>query len=104
MALTVTPGHRVTPPPVSLADGPVAGARERHPLLASAMRLRCDDPGTDVMTRDRCDDQGTDVMTRDPEPHLKVTTAWRVVLLPSSQPFGRMPGDPQLISGKHNNH
>ena len=91
MALTVTPGHRVTPPPVSLADGPVAGARERHPLLASAMRLRCDDPGTDVMTRD-------------PEPHLNVTTAWRVVLLPSSQPLGRMPGDPQLISGKHNNH
>ena len=45
MALTVTPGYRVTPPPVSLADGPVAGARERHPLLASAMRLRCDDPG-----------------------------------------------------------
>ena len=55
------------------------------------MRLRCDDPGTDVMTRD-------------PEPHLNVTTAWRVVLLPSSQPLGRMPGDPQLISGKHNNH
>ena len=31
---------------------------------------------------------------------LKVTTACRVVRLPSSQPFGRTPGEPQLIS-KH---
>ena len=34
-----------------------------------------------------------------PSSHLKVTTAWRVVLLPSSQPLGRIPGEPQLISG-----
>ena len=32
--------------------------------------------------------------------HLNVTTAWSVVLLPSSQPLGRMPGEPQLISEK----
>ena len=32
--LTITPGYRVTPPAVRLADGPVGGARERHPLLA----------------------------------------------------------------------
>ena len=32
---------------------------------------------------------------------LKVTTAWRVVRLPSNQPFGRTPGEPQLISGQH---
>ena len=31
-------------------------------------------------------------------PYLKVTTACKVVLLPSSQPLGRIPGDPQLIS------
>ena len=30
--------------------------------------------------------------------YLNVTTAWSVVLLPSSQPFGKIPGDPQLIS------
>ena len=30
--------------------------------------------------------------------HLKVTTACRVVLLPSNQPLARIPGDPQLIS------
>jgi hypothetical protein len=30
--------------------------------------------------------------------YLNVTTAWSVVLLPSSQPFGRIPGDPQFIS------
>ena len=29
---------------------------------------------------------------------LKVTTACSVVLLPSNQPFGRIPGEPQLIS------
>ena len=29
---------------------------------------------------------------------LKVTTACSVVRLPSSQPFGRTPGEPQLIS------
>ena len=30
--------------------------------------------------------------------HLNVTTACKVVLLPSNHPFGRIPGDPQLIS------
>ena len=30
--------------------------------------------------------------------YLKVTTACSVVLLPSSQPFGKIPGDPQFIS------
>ena len=33
--------------------------------------------------------------------NLKVTTACKVVLLPSSQPFGRIPGEPQLISDHH---
>ena len=33
--LTVTPGHWVTPPPISLTDSSVRGAGERHPLLAS---------------------------------------------------------------------
>ena len=32
--------------------------------------------------------------------NLNVTTACSVVLLPSSQPLGRMPGEPQLISGE----
>ena len=33
-----------------------------------------------------------------PSSQRKVTTACRVVLLPSSQPCGRTPGEPQLIS------
>ena len=33
--------------------------------------------------------------------NLKVTTACKVVLLPSSQPFGKIPGEPQLISDHH---
>ena len=32
---------------------------------------------------------------------LKVTTACKVVLLPSSHPFGKIPGEPQLISDHH---
>jgi hypothetical protein len=30
--------------------------------------------------------------------YLNVTTACKVVLLPSSHPLGRIPGEPQLIS------
>merc|ERR1712012_639270 len=33
--------------------------------------------------------------------NLKVTTACKVVLLPSSHPFGKIPGEPQLISDHH---
>ena len=32
--------------------------------------------------------------------YLKVTTACSVVLLPSNHPFGKIPGEPQLISVK----
>ena len=32
--------------------------------------------------------------------NLNVTTACKVVLLPSSHPFGKIPGEPQLISAK----
>ena len=35
---------------------------------------------------------------------LNVTTACRVVLLPSNQPLGRIPGEPQLISDSYYYH
>ena len=50
MALTVTPGHRVTPPPVRLADGSIARPGECHPLLAPRHRDTCHH---DSCTRER---------------------------------------------------
>ena len=44
--LTVTSGHRVTPPPVRLADSPIARPRECHPLLAPASQRHVCDMGT----------------------------------------------------------
>ena len=82
---TVTSRHWVAPATISLANCAVARPRERHPLLASK--------------------QGQiffhELFKYFPEIlHLKVTTACSVVLLPSNHPFGKIPGDPQLISVK----
>ena len=83
LSLTIAPGHWVAPATVRLTDGSVAGPRECHPLLTSATQRHVTWGHVDTWAS-----------------HLKVTTAWSVVLLPSSQPLGRMPGEPQLISEK----
>ena len=44
------------------------------------------------------DDNRMIMMTVNMFEDLKVTTACSVVLLPSNQPLGRIPGEPQLIS------
>ena len=78
-SLTIAPWNGMTPSSICLAYGPVWGARECHPFLT---------PDTT-----RIWNHSSYCFS-----HLKVTTACKVVRLPSSHPFGRIPGDPQLIS------
>ena len=78
-SLTIAPGDWMTPSLICLEYGPVWGAKECHPFLTS--------DNTRIWNHSiYCFS------------HLKVTTACKVVRLPSSHPFGKIPGDPQLIS------
>ena len=76
--LTIAPGNRMTPSSISLTYCPVWWTWECHPFLTS--RKCWSEPFYLCFT------------------NLKVTTACNVVLLPSNHPFGKIPGDPQLIS------
>ena len=82
-------------PPSHLADCAIGRSRESHSLLTpfwnyARLALHCKHGFVGF------DDNRMIMMNMFED--LKVTTACREVLLPSNQPLGRIPGEPQLIS------